>query len=90
MTKSLRTRAQTLLEERVQDAEDVSEIYDEKNEYREDFVMDVLYDAVKDALQQDAEQMHMAFTMNMVYQDGDWWVVLDDTLLEAISGGIAG
>ena len=90
VTKNLKVRAQTLLEERVRDAEDVSEVYDENNEYREDFVMEVLFDAVEDALQQDSQQMHTEFTVNMVYQDGDWWIISDNALMAAISGGIVG
>lgn len=90
VTKNLKVRAQTLLEERVRNAEDVTEVYDENNEYREDFVMEVLFDAVEEALQQDAQQMHTEFTVNMVYQDGDWWIISDNALLAAISGGIVG
>ena len=88
VTKDLKTRAQTLLESRVQNAKDISDVYDENNEYREDVVMEVLYDAVEEALQQDAEEVTMEFTVNMVYQDGEWWVISDSTLLKAISGGI--
>ena len=90
VTKNLKTRAQTLLEDRVREAEDVSDIYDENNEYREDFVMDVLLDAVEDALQEDGQQIHTAFTVNMVYQDGEWWIISDNALISAISGGIVG
>ena len=88
VTKDLKTRAQTLLETRVQNAEDVSGVYDENNDYREDVVMEVLCDAVEEALQQDAQETSMEFTVNMVYRDGEWWVVSDSTLLKAISGGI--
>ena len=88
VTKDLKTRAQTLLETRVQNAEDVSDVYDENNDYREDVVMEVLCDAVEEALQQDAQETSMEFTVNMVYRDGEWWVVSDSTLLKAISGGI--
>ena len=88
VTKDLKTRAQTLLENRVQNAEDITDVYDENNEYREDVVMEVLYDAVEEALQQDAKEITMEFTVNMVYQNGEWWVISDSTLLKAISGGI--
>ena len=70
------------------DAYDVSDIYDENNEYREDFVMDVLYDAVVDALEEDAREMTVELTVNLGYQDGKWWVIGDETLMNAISGGI--
>ncbi len=88
VTENLKERSQTLLEQRVAEAEDVSEIYDENNEYREDFVMAVLRDAVVDALAEDAREITMELTVKLSYQDGKWWVVADEALLDAISGGI--
>lgn len=88
VTVNLKERSQTLLEKRVAEAADVSEIYDENNDYREDFVMAVLKDAVVDALQEDAKEMTVELTVNLSYQDGKWWVVADEALLDAISGGI--
>ena len=88
VTENLKERSQTLLEQRVAEAVDVSEIYDENNEYREDFVMAVLQDAVEEALQEDARSMTVQLTVNLSYQDGRWWVVADEALLDAISGGI--
>ena len=88
VTENLKERSQTLLEQRVTEAVDVSEIYDENNEYREEFVMAVLRDAVEDALEEDARRMTVELTVNLSYQDGKWWVVADEALLDAISGGI--
>ena len=88
VTANLKERSQTMLEERVAEAEDVSEIYDENNEYKEELVMDVLYKAVEDALVEDARSMHMEITVNLVYRDGKWWAIADEALLNAISGGI--
>lgn len=88
VTANLRERSQALLEQRVKEAVDISEIYNENNEYREEFVMDVLYDAAVDALAEDADQTTYSFTLNLVYADGEWWVTPDAPLLQAISGGI--
>ena len=88
VTVNLKERSQTLLEQRVEEAVDVSEIYDENNDYREDFVMAVLRDAVEDALVEDSRMMTMELTVNLSYQDGKWWVIADEALLDAISGGI--
>ena len=88
VTKNLRERSQALLEERVAQAEDVDEIYDENNDYKEAFVMEVLKDAVVDALAEDAEMTGAEFTINLVYRDGNWVVVSDSALLAAISGEI--
>lgn len=88
VTVNLKERSQILLEQRVAEATDTSEIYDENNDYREDFVMAVLRDAVEDALAEDARDMTVELTVNLSYQDGQWWVVADEALLDAISGGI--
>lgn len=88
VTVNLKERSQALLEQRVAEAVDVSEIYDENNDYREDFVMAVLRDAVEDALAEDAKTLTMELTVNLSYQDGKWWVIADEALLDAISGGI--
>lgn len=90
VTATLRERSQALLEERVAQAEDTSEVYDENNEYREDVVMDVLYDAAVAALAEDARYVEVTFTMKLVYRDGRWLAVADDELLNAISGSLAG
>lgn len=90
MTRNLRTRAQALLEERVLSAEDTSEIYDENNEYREEFVMAVLHDAAGDALKEDAEMIRWELTLNLIYENGQWWIMPEQDLLEALSGGILG
>ena len=88
VTANLKERAQSLLEQRIADAEDTSEIYDENNEYREDFVMDALYDAARDALEQDAEETSWDLTLNLIYENGQWWVMPENRLLQALSGGI--
>ncbi len=88
VTSTLRQRSQTLLQERVEAADDISEVYDENNDYREDFVMRVLYDAAVQALKEDAKEMTVHLTLNLSYQDGKWWVIADNELLDAISGGI--
>ena len=88
VTAVLKDRSQVLLEQRVAEAEDATDVYDENNEYREDFVMAVLYDAAAQALETDGQEKTMEFTLNLVYQNDQWMVVADNTLLDAISGDI--
>lgn len=88
VTAQLRERSRALLEERVTEAEDTAEIYDENNEYREEFVMAVLFDAAEQAIREDAREMTVELTLKLSYQDGQWWVIADNALLNAISGGI--
>ena len=87
VTSQLRERAQALLNQRVEEAEDVSEIYDENNEYREAVVMEALQEAVQAALLEDAKTITVTVTVNLKYQDGQWWVIADNALLDALSGG---
>lgn len=90
VTANLGERSMAMLEKQVAEAEDVSEIYDENNEYREDFVMDVLCDAAAEALENDAEQSQWEFTLNLVFHQGQWLIMPEQPVIHAISGGIAG
>lgn len=90
VASNLRTHSQALLEKRVEEAEDVSEVYDENNEYREDVVMEVLYDAAEQALKENASYIEQEFVVNLAYRGGKWWALLDEGLLAAITGGLAG
>ena len=88
VTDHLRERSQTLLEMRVAEAADVTEVYDENNDYREDVVMAVLLEAAEAALAEDARNMSVTLTVGLRYWDNQWWVVADEALLDAISGGV--
>lgn len=87
VTANLRQRAQELLNQRVEDAEDVSEIYDENNEFREEIVMEALQEALQAALKEDAKTVTVTLTVNLKNQNGQWWVVADNALLDAFAGG---
>lgn len=88
VTANLRERARAMMEQRIAQAENTDEIYDENHEYREEFVMSALYDAARDALEQDAQQVTWELTLNLVYENGQWWIMPEQDLLRAISGGI--
>ena len=88
VTGNLRERARALMEQRIAEAEDTEDIYDENYDYREEFVMGALYQAAQDALSQDARQTSWTLTLNLVYENGQWWIMPEQDLLRAISGGI--
>ena len=88
VTSVLKDRSQAMLEQRVEEAENLDDVYDEDLQYRKDFVMDVLYDAAVEALEEDSVTMTTDLTVNMVYQNEQWWIIADRNLLDAISGGI--
>lgn len=88
VTGVLKERSTALLEKRVAETDDPDEVYDENVEYREEFVMKVLYDAAVQALKEDAQTVSRNVTINMIHENGQWWILADDELLSAISGGI--
>lgn len=88
VTSQLGEKSKAMLEQRVQQAEDPSEIYDEDHNYREDVVMEILHDSAVEAIEENAKTITVELTVNLTYQNGQWWVVADKALLHAISGGI--
>lgn len=89
VTDGLQDRSRALLQQRVAEAEDVEEIYDENNNYRPDFVDGVVTDAAREALREDASYLETELTVELVYVRGQWWILADQALMQAISGGIA-
>lgn len=90
ITDHLKERSQALLTERVEAAVDVTEIYDEENNYREDFVMQILRDATEQSLAEDARNKEVSLTLNLIYEGTQWWIIPDLDLMNAISGGVMG
>lgn len=86
----LGSRARDLLNEAVAEAEDVSELYDENNEYREELVEEILQEAARQALEEDVRYTYQVFPLQLVCSDGQWWAVADQTFLNVISSGITG
>lgn len=89
VTSNLRERSRGLLERWVEEAEDMTLIYDENHEYREELVMNALKQSVQQALIEDAQYQTDTITVSLIFRDGQWWVLSDDAFLEAISGRIA-
>lgn len=90
ITAQLKQRAGDLVEQKVEAAEDMSEIYLDDLSYREDFVKTVLREAVEAAIAGNGEAVEQKLTLNLVCESGQWLVVPDQALLNAISGGILG
>lgn len=88
VTENLSDRSEAILSKRIEAAENIDEIYDENNEYREEVVMDALQEAVSAALKEDAKLTSVELTLNLIYRDNQWWIVSNSQLMSAISGGI--
>ena len=86
VTAAVPQRAKALLEAKAAAAEDKTEIYNEDNSYRSELVNQALNDAVTQALSEDAQTVTRDVTLGLIYQDGAWWVVPDQALLQIISG----
>lgn len=86
VSELLRERSMYILQERIAQASDTSEIYDENNEYREDLVMSVLDQAAREILDE-AEMVTVDLTIQMCFEDGQWKIVADKELIDAIFFG---
>lgn len=94
LTDYVEANAKTLLEQRVNERldaqEGLDEIYDENGEYREEFVAQILLETAQQAVKQEPVIIETELTLTLAWEDGLWWVVPNDQLLEAVSGGIVG
>ena len=90
VVNTLGDRAGKLLEQQVKNAEDPSLLYDGDNNYRQELVDQVLTQAARDAIAQDAKTITEELTVHMAFEDGQWWVVPESSLIHVISGGTAG
>ena len=89
-TENLGQRARQLLQQRVETAQDVSEIYGADHAYRESVIDEILEEAVRQALEEDVRYTYQTVTLQLVCREGKWWVMPDEALLNAVFGGIAG
>lgn len=87
VTDAIGGRAYTLLTQRVEAAEEMSELYNDGNHFRQELVDEVLEEAALQALEQDARTVTSHVTIKLIRRDGQWWAVPDQALLQAISGG---
>lgn len=77
---------QTLMDQKIAGAEDLAEIYDKQNEFRQELVDEILEEALQQALSQDAQWVDSEVTLKLVNREGRWWVVPHQNLLQILSG----
>lgn len=75
VTENLQSRAQALL--------------DRDEESQNTMTEEILRQAAEEAIREDAEFVTRNVTLKLIYRDGQWWVVPDQALLQAISGSAA-
>ena len=88
VTEAVGEYAHALLTQRVETAEDMSELYDEENNFRQDLVDAIVLEAVDQAIRENGQTASFDVTLSLIQRDGQWWVVPDQALLQAISGGL--
>lgn len=79
-------RIQPLLDRKIASAENLEEIYDENNEFREALVEDILREALSQTLSQDAQPVTREVSLKLINRDGRWWVVPHQNLLQILTG----
>lgn len=88
VTDYLEAHARDNIESQAKGASDYDEVFDENEEYREEFIRRVLDETTQAALQQTDATITTEVTLHLVWSDGQWWIVSNESLLRAISGGI--
>lgn len=71
------------------ESEEQDLIFDENNNYRDDFVMGVLRDAAKPLLEASPKTVRCTLTIHLLYEDDRWWILADQDLIDVLSGKIA-
>lgn len=85
----LQGRAKVIMEYRIESATYVSEIYDGKNEYRQELVADVVETAFNQLMEQgELPVLEKSFTIELVYMEGQWKILAHESLLRAITAGL--
>ena len=94
MIDYIETNTKLLLEaevnKRLDNNDRLDEIYDDNNEYREEFVAQFLMDAAQQAVQQEKTLVQTELTLYLTWENGTWWVVPNDQLLGVVSAGLVG
>lgn len=63
-----------------------SEVNEKDGALRQEFTADILHQAVEEILQEENACTDCRITLELVFQDGQWWVVPDQSLIDIIAG----
>ena len=84
VTANLGSRARTLLNQAVEAAGDVKELYDEENHYREELVREILREATRQALEEDVRYTYEIISLPLIYSEDQWWVMPEAGSISAL------
>lgn len=85
----IQERFEILMEPYLADAQYDSEAFDENGALRQEFAAEKLQKAVEQVLWLDNEFASRQITLELVYQNGQWWVMPTQNLVDIVSGAVA-
>lgn len=85
--ENLPTRAADLLNQRVEAATDMEQLYDGSGEFRKDLIEEVVKAALTQCCMEDVKNVTVNVTVELICRDGQWWAVPDKQLMTALSAG---
>ena len=77
---------QALVDQKVAGTADLTELYDEENNFREELTSQILREALQQILAQDSQTVTREVTVRLVNRDGQWWVIPHQNLLQMLTG----
>lgn len=86
--EGLDARTERLLDQRIQEAEDSAQLYDENNNFREALITEVLTTAVSQTLEENQVLREETLPLRLVFSQEQWWILPDDALLDILSGAV--
>lgn len=89
ITGSVQARAKTLLEQQVAAATDMTQLYDQENQFRKELIDRVMEQALEQAIREDAKYITCETAFKVICRGGKWWAVPEQALLNALAGAAA-
>lgn len=87
--EGMKARTEELFNERIDGAERNEELYDEKGDILESVVLELYDQAVGEVIGRYEEYMvSQTVTLELVYENGEWQILLSDQLVNMLLGGI--
>lgn len=88
--KQLQKKVPLLLEARIAQAQDIGELYDEHNSYRQEVIDQVLLQALDEILSKNPATRETPLTLRLCRSEGQWYLQPEGDLIRFLSGNMAG
>jgi len=88
LSSKIEDRFQLLLEPYLTVSRYDPEINEEDGSLRQEFIADVLHQAVEQILSEDNPTIDFRITLELTFKDGQWWVIPQQPLIDIISGTV--